>query len=102
MWINGDLNQIISKRTSSVNGQDQIVQSGNYCYSSIRVASIDEEKIYKNIHRKTTMTLIQARCPNHIAFHASKQSTHSAEVRDLVPVFKKSTIEPKQNLDANT
>ena len=28
-----------------VNGQDQIVQSGNYCNSSFRVASIDEVKI---------------------------------------------------------
>ena len=36
-----------------LNGQDQIVRSGNYCCSSIRVASIDENK---NSHRKITMT----------------------------------------------
>ena len=35
------------------NGQDQIVRSGNYCCSSIRVASIDENK---NSHWKITMS----------------------------------------------
>ena len=32
-------------RTSQVNGQDHIIQSGNYSYSFIRVASTDEIKI---------------------------------------------------------
>ena len=36
---------MLGGRTPPVNGQDQIVQSGNYCYSSLRVASIDEIKI---------------------------------------------------------
>ena len=31
--------------TPQVNNQDQVTQSGNYCYSSFRVASIDEVKI---------------------------------------------------------
>ena len=33
------------RRTPQVNGPDHIVQSGNYDYSSIRVASTDEVKI---------------------------------------------------------
>ena len=39
-----------------LNGQDQMVRSGNYCCSSIRVVYIDENK---NIHRKITMTHTQ-------------------------------------------
>ena len=37
-------------------GQDRIVRSGNYCCSSIRVASVDENK---NSNRKITMTHTQ-------------------------------------------
>ena len=35
---------MLGERTLQVNDQDQIVQSENYCYSFIRVASIDKEK----------------------------------------------------------
>ena len=38
--------------TSSVNGQNQIFQSGNYCYSSIGVASIDEKQRTKKKKKK--------------------------------------------------
>ena len=33
------------EETPHVNGQNQIVQSGNFCYSSIRLASVDAIKI---------------------------------------------------------
>ena len=38
-------NQMLGGWTTWVNGQDQIVQLGNYYYSSFRVVSIDEIKI---------------------------------------------------------
>ena len=43
--LNGTLHLMLRGRTPQINGQDQIVQSGNNCYSSIRVAFIDEMKI---------------------------------------------------------
>ena len=46
------------------------VRSGNYCYSSIRVASIDENK---NGHRKITMTHTQTTYINRIALRAGKK-----------------------------
>ena len=49
--VNGVLHQMLGGGTSEVNDQDQIIQSGNYSYLSIRVASIDE----KNSHGKITM-----------------------------------------------
>ena len=33
---------VSDKNTLLVNSEDQIIQSGNCCYSSLRVASIDE------------------------------------------------------------
>ena len=41
----GTFCQIVRGQTLQVNSQDQIVQSENYCYSSLRVASNDEVKI---------------------------------------------------------
>ena len=46
------------------------VRSGNYCCSSIRVASIDENK---NSHRKITMTHTQTAYINRIALRAGKK-----------------------------
>ena len=37
-------NQVLGVGIPLDNGQDQIIKSGNYCCSSIRVASIDENK----------------------------------------------------------
>ena len=74
-----------------------MVQLGNYCYSSIRVASIDETKYS---HRKITMTLIQTICPNCIAFCI--EGAFSPEAGASAPVFEKSATElkliPKQKL----
>ena len=44
--------------------QDQKVQSGNYCYSSLRVDFIDEVKILPS-----KMTLTETFCPNRIALY---------------------------------
>ena len=66
---------------------------GNYCCSSIRVASIDENK---NSHRKITMTYTQTTYINRIALCIGKKGARPAEVRPLASVFKKSTTELKQ------
>ena len=42
--VNGALHLIVCGQNTQVNGQNHFVQSGNYCYSSLRVASIDEVK----------------------------------------------------------
>ena len=46
--------------------------------------------------------LIQTLSLNCIALRSAKQSVRSAELGALVPVFEKSVIEPKPNLDAKT
>ena len=69
------------------------VRSGNYCCSSIRVASIDENK---NSHRKITMTHTQTTYINRIALHAGKKGARPAEVGALASVFEKSATELKQ------
>ena len=71
------------------------VQSGNYCCSSIRVASIDENK---NSHQKITMTHTQTTYINRIALHAGKKGARPAEVGALASVFEKSATELKQKL----
>ena len=53
--VNGTPNEILNGRAPWVNCQDLIVQSENYCYSSFRVASMDENKT----HRKIIMTHTQ-------------------------------------------
>ena len=68
------------------------VRSGNYCCSSIRVASIDENK---NSHRKITMTRTQTRSINRIALRAGKKGARPAEVGALASVFEKSATELK-------
>ena len=74
------------------NGRDQIVRSGNYGYSSMRVASIDENK---NSHQKITNTYTQTTCPNCITLHAGKKGVRPAEVGDPVSIFEKSTTKLK-------
>ena len=62
--MNSALHQMMDGRNSEVNVPDQIVQSGNYCYSSKRVASINEtspprKKKYKQITKDFTIILIK-------------------------------------------
>ena len=94
MWCEAEAFNVKStaNRTPQVNGQDHIVQSGNYCYSSLRVASINKEKYS---YQKITMTPTQTICPNHIALHTTKKGLQSAEDGVLAPVFEKSATELK-------
>ena len=69
------------------------VWSGNYCCSSIRVASIEENK---NSHRKITMSHTQATYVNCIALCKGKKGARPTEVGALASVFKKSATELKQ------
>ena len=77
------------------NGQDRLVRSGNYCCSSIRVASLED---YKNNHRKITMTHTQAPCPNRVSLRADKNGVPPTEVGALASVFEKSATEFRQKL----
>ena len=69
------------------------VRSGNYCRSSIGVASMDENK---NSHRKISMTHTQTTCINRIAFRVVKKGARRVEVGALASVFEKSATELKQ------
>ena len=73
--------------------QDRLVRSENYCCPSVRVASIDENKIR---HGKITKTHTQTTCPNRITLCAGKKGVRPAEVAALAPVFEKSATELKQ------
>ena len=57
------LNMTLGVRTLRSFGQDQLVRSGNYCCSSIRVASIDENKNYlwkiTMTHTQTTFSQVK-------------------------------------------
>ena len=77
------------------NGQDQIVQSRNYCCSSISVASLDENK---NSHRKIAMTHTQTTCPNRIALCTGKKGVRPAELGALAWMIEKSATELKQKI----
>ena len=72
-----------------------LVRPGNYCCSSVRVASIDENK-NKNSNQKITMTHIQNTYINRIALHAGKKGARPTEVGALASVFEKSATELKQ------
>ena len=69
------------------------VRSGNYCCSSISVASIDENS---NSHRKITMTHTQTTYINRIALRVSKKGARPAEVGALASVFENLATELKQ------
>ena len=69
-----------------LNGQDQIVRSGNYCCSPIRVTFRDENK---------NMTHTQTICSNSIALRAGKKGARPAKVGALASVFYKSATELK-------
>ena len=66
------------------------VRSGNYCCSSIRVASINKNK---NSHRKITVTHTQNAYINRITLRAGKKDAHPAEVRALAAMIEKSVTE---------
>ena len=72
--------------------QDRIVRSGNYCCSSIKVGSLDENK---NNLRKVTMTHTQITFPNCIGLRAGKKGAPPAEVGALASVFSKLATELK-------
>ena len=55
--VSGMLLLMLGGQTPQVNAQDHIVHSGNYCYSLLMVASVDEIK--KNSHWKIIMTPTQ-------------------------------------------
>ena len=69
------------------------VQSGNYYFSSIRVASLEENK---NSHRKITMTHTKTTYINRIALRASRNEARPAGVEALAPGFEKTATELKQ------
>ena len=69
------------------------VRSGNYCCSSIRLASMDENK---NSHRKITMTHTPTTCIHRIILCAGKKGARPAEVGALASMFQKSATELKK------
>ena len=80
----------VEKKKTLVNGQGQIVQSGNYSHSSFRAALIDEktkEHSTKDYYNYTS---------NRIVLYSDKQGVRCVKAGDLVPVFEKSNTEPKQ------
>ena len=80
-------NQVLGVRILRFNGQDQKVRSGIYCCSSIRVASIDENK--NTAIERLPMTHTQTPCSNHIALRAGKKGTYPADGGALASVFEK-------------
>ena len=93
LWrFNATPNQALGVWILRFNGQGQIVRSGNYCCSFIRVSIIDENK---NSHRKSTMTHSQNTSPNHIALRAGKKGARPDEVGALASVFEKLARELK-------
>ena len=65
------------------------------CCSSIRVASVDENK---NSHQNITITHTQTTCQNCIALHIVKKGVCPTEVGVLASVFENSATELKQKL----
>ena len=79
--------------TPQVNGQDYIVQSGNYCYSSLRVPSFDEVKKIqpsKDYHDSHSNHMSRPHCPAR-----RYKGAHSAETGALAPGLEKSATELK-------
>ena len=91
--VNTMPNQVLGVRIPRDNGQDQIVRSGNYNWSSIRVVSIDENK-NTAIERLPWLTL--KRLVQTVSLFARvKKGAHTAEVGALTPVFEKSATKLK-------
>ena len=66
--INNEFHQMLDRGTSLVNGQDQIVQQRNHCFSSQRMASIDEKIKTSN---QDDHDLISNRVSDHILLSIS-------------------------------
>ena len=101
MWSKGNqrhARHMLGEQPSQVNGQDQLVKSGNYCCLSIWVTSIAEE----NSHRKISKTRIQTRSSNRIAIHTGYQEMHSAVVGTRTPLMEKLAIELKTTFNVAT
>ena len=90
--VNGAPNQILGGRTPQVNDQNLIVQSENYCYSSLRVASMDENKTQPT---KDTNTHTQI-CTNRTGLRVGKKEECPAGVGTSALLFEKSPTEFKQ------
>ena len=86
-WFNAMPKQVLGAWILWFNGQ---VRSGNYCSSSIKVASIEENK---NSHQKINMTHTQTTYPNHIALRTVKKRRTSCW--GWSPVFEKLATELK-------
>ena len=86
-------NQVLGVQILQFNWQDQIVRSGNYCCSSIKEVSIDENKntAIERLPWLTLKPLVQIVS----LFTQIKKETHPAEVGALAPVFEKSAPELK-------
>ena len=63
------------RRNLTLQRPGSLVRTVNYCCSSIRVASEDENK---NSHRKITMTHTETTCLNRIALRAGKKKSGGA------------------------
>ena len=81
------LHLMLDGRDSEVNGHNQIVQSENYSYSSIRMASIDEKRMHPKINIWN-----QTFKPPHSSQKSARWETFCWDSS------KKSPIEPKRNL----
>ena len=94
LWpLNTKPNMTLDVWTLRLIGLDWLVRLVNYCCSSIRVASINENK---NSHWKITMTHTQTTCSNRITLCAGKKEVCPAGVGALASVFEKSATELKQ------
>ena len=80
---------MLGGRAPQVNGQDHIVQSGNYCYLSLRVVTTDKIKIQssKDYHDTHSNHMSKPHYPS----CGSKKWARSAEVGALTPVLEKSS-----------
>ncbi len=88
---------MLGERTPQVNGQDQIVQSGNYCYSFIRLVSIDEIK--NKAIEISPWLLLKLYVQTGLPFAQVKKEVCSADAGALASVFEKpATVKPKQKL----
>ena len=81
-------NQVLGRQIPRDNDQDPKFQLGNYCCSSFRVASMDENKTQPSEDYHDS-------CLNCITFRTGKKGACPVEVGALVPAFEKSATELK-------
>ena len=73
-WVCSSLHQMLGWRTPQVNGQGQIVQSGNNNYTLMKVAFIGEDK---KKHRKIVM----------VVWHMTPHYQHDGYHNDLYQTY---------------